>query len=164
MEMQELDGIDDEKVELSGKVFSIEKQQRFVEFQKDAKKYVIFVVALPLIGVIGLVIYGALSYEYGMNSNNMEILPNSAEGRTNTNIILCSSNPCSENAECEDQEKGFFCKCNTGWLGKCKLYFLFFSKFVANLQCIAMSQLNVSKVFKIVTETHWDFCPKFLSN
>ena len=45
MEMQELDGIDDEKVELSGKVFSIEKQQRFVEFQKDAKKYVIFVVA-----------------------------------------------------------------------------------------------------------------------
>ena len=68
----------------------------------------------------------ALSYEYGMNSNNMEILPNSAEGRTNTNIILCSSNPCSENAECEDQEKGFFCKCNSGWLGKCKLYFLIF--------------------------------------
>ena len=133
MEMQELDGIDDEKVELSGKVFSIEKQQRFVEFQKDAKKYVIFVVALPLIGVIGLVIYGALSYEYGMNSNNMEILPNSAEGRTNTNIILCSSNPCSENAECEDQEKGFFCKCNSGWLGKCKLYFLIFFKVCGQL-------------------------------
>ena len=71
MEMQELDGIDDEKAEFSGKVFSIEKQKRFVEFQKDAKKYVIFVVALPLIGVIGLVIYSALSYEYGMNSNNM---------------------------------------------------------------------------------------------
>ena len=110
MEMQELDGIDDEKAELSGKVFSIEKQKRFLEFQKDAKKYVIFVVALPLIGVIGLVIYSALSYEYVMNSNHMEILPNSAEGRINTNIILCSSNPCSENAECEDQEKGFFCR------------------------------------------------------
>ena len=109
MEMQELDGIDDEKAELSGKVFSIEKQQRFVEFQKDAKKYVIFVVALPPIGVIGLVIYGALSYEYGMNSTTMEI---SAEGRSKTKIIMCSSNPCGENAECEDQE------CNSGWRGK----------------------------------------------
>ena len=121
MEMQELDGIDDEKAELSGKVFSIEKQQRFVQFQKDAKKYVIFVVALPLIGVIGLVIYSALSYEYGMNSTHMEI---SAEGRTNTKIIKCSSNPCSENAaKCEDQENGFFCKCNSGWRGKYILYF-----------------------------------------
>ena len=119
MEMQELDGIDDEKAELSGKVFSIEKQKRFVEFQKDAKKYVIFVVALPLIGVIGLVLYGALSYEYGLNST----LPDSAEGRSDTKIILCSSNPCSENAECEDQENGFFCKCNSGWIGKYLLYF-----------------------------------------
>ena len=124
MEMQELDGIDDEKAEFSGKVFSIEKQKRFVEFQKDAKKYVIFVVALPLIGVIGLVIYSALSYEYVMKSNHMEILPNSAEERTKTKIIMCSSNPCSENTtECKDQENGFFCKCNSGWRGKYILYF-----------------------------------------
>jgi hypothetical protein len=40
-------------------------------------------VALPLIGAIGLALYGALSYEYGMNINQMdnnqkmEILPNS---------------------------------------------------------------------------------------
>ena len=57
MEMQELNGFDDEKAELSGKVFSIEKQKRFVEFQKDAKKYVIFVLALPVIGAIGLSIF-----------------------------------------------------------------------------------------------------------
>ena len=67
MEMQELDGIDDEKAELSGKVFSIEKQKRFVEFQKDARKYVICVLALPLIGAIGLSIYGALNYAFNLN-------------------------------------------------------------------------------------------------
>ena len=71
MEMQKLCAIEDEKVELS--VF-IEKEKRF---QKDAKKYLVFVVALPLIGAIGLALYGALSYEYGMNSNPMEILPDS---------------------------------------------------------------------------------------
>ena len=54
MEMQEINGSDDEKAEVSGKVFSIEKQKRFVEFQKDAGKYVIFVLALPVIGAIGL--------------------------------------------------------------------------------------------------------------
>jgi len=67
MEMQELNGFDDETVELSGKVFSIEKQKRFVEFQKDAKKYVIFVLALPVIGAIGLSIYGALNYALNLN-------------------------------------------------------------------------------------------------
>ena len=72
MEMQELDVIEDEKTELS--VF-IEKQKIF---QKDAKKYLVFVVALPLIGAVGLALYGALSYEYGMNTNQkMEILPDS---------------------------------------------------------------------------------------
>ena len=77
MEMKELDVVEDEKTELS--VF-IEKQKLF---QKDAKKYIVFVVALPLIGAIGLALYGALSYEYGMNINQMnnnqemEILPNS---------------------------------------------------------------------------------------
>ena len=116
--MQKLCAIEDEKVELS--VF-IEKEKRF---QKDAKKYLVFVVALPLIGAIGLALYGALSYEYGMNSKHMEELPNSAEGRINTKIIMCSSNPCSENAElCEDQENGFFCECNSGWRGKYILYF-----------------------------------------
>ena len=70
--MQELDVIEDEKTELS--VF-IEKQKIF---QKDAKKYLVFVVALPLIGAIGLALYGALSYKYGMNTNQkMEILPDS---------------------------------------------------------------------------------------
>ena len=72
MEMQKLCAIEDEKVELS--VF-IEKEKRF---QKDAKKYLVFVVALPLIGAIRLALYGALSYEYGMNTNQkMEILPDS---------------------------------------------------------------------------------------
>ena len=67
MEMQELDGFHHEKAELSGKVFSIEKQKRFVEFQKDARKYVIFVLALPVIGAIGLSIYGALNYAFDLN-------------------------------------------------------------------------------------------------
>ena len=67
MEMQELNGFDDETVELSGKVFSIEKQKRFVEFQKDARKYVNFVLALPVIGAIGLSIYGALNYALNLN-------------------------------------------------------------------------------------------------
>ena len=65
--MQELNGFDDEKAEVSGKVFSIEKQKRFVEFQKDARKYVIFVLALPVIGAIGLSIYGALNYALNLN-------------------------------------------------------------------------------------------------
>ena len=65
--MQELNGFDDEKAELSGKVFSIEKQKRFVEFQKDARKYVNFVLALPVIGAIGLSIYGALNYALNLN-------------------------------------------------------------------------------------------------
>ena len=67
MEMQELSGFDDEKAEVSRKVFSIEKQKRFVEFQKDARKYVIFVLALPVIGAIGLSIYGALNYAFNLN-------------------------------------------------------------------------------------------------
>ena len=75
--MQELDGIDDEKAELSEKVFSIEKQKRFVEFQKDVKKYVIFVLALPLIGAIGLSIYGALNYEFDLKFDKTETLPSS---------------------------------------------------------------------------------------
>ena len=75
--MQEVNGIDDEKAELSGKVFSIEKQKRFVEFQKDVKKYVIFVLALPLIGVIGLSVYGALNYEFDLRFDNTETLPSS---------------------------------------------------------------------------------------
>lgn len=70
MEIQELDGIDDERAELSIKVFSIEKQKRFVEFQKDAKKYLIFVLALSLIGAIGLSIYGALNYEFELENLN----------------------------------------------------------------------------------------------
>ena len=65
--MQELNGFDDEKAELSGKVFSIEKQKRFVEFQKDARKYVNFVLALPVIGAIGLSIYGALNFAFNLN-------------------------------------------------------------------------------------------------
>ena len=65
--MQELDGFAVEKAERSGKVFSIEKQKRFVEFQKDARKYVIFVLALPVIGAIGLSIYGALNYAFNLN-------------------------------------------------------------------------------------------------
>ena len=67
MEMQELDGFHNEKAKLSGKVFSIEKQKRFVEFQKDVRKYVIFVLALPVIGIIGLSIYGALNYAFNLN-------------------------------------------------------------------------------------------------
>ena len=77
MEMQEVNGIDDEKAELSGKVFSIEKQKRFVEFQKDVKKYIIFVLALPLIGAVGLSIYGALNYEFDLKFVKTETLPSS---------------------------------------------------------------------------------------
>ena len=65
--MQELDGFHHEKADRSGKVFSIEKQKRFLKFQKDARKYVIFVLALPVIGAIGLSIYGALNYEFNLN-------------------------------------------------------------------------------------------------
>ena len=79
MEMQEieLNGINDEKAEFSGKIFSIEKQKRFVEFQKDVKKYVIFVLALPLIGAIGLSVYGALNYEFNLRFDKTETLPSS---------------------------------------------------------------------------------------
>ena len=39
-------------------------RKRIQEQEKSGQKYVIFVVALPLIGVIGLSILGALNYEY----------------------------------------------------------------------------------------------------
>ena len=87
IEMQELD---DEKAELSGKVFSIEKQKRFVEFQKDVKKYVIFVLALPLIGAIGLSTYGALNYEFNLQFDKTETLPSSNIKRlVKTYYIFC---------------------------------------------------------------------------
>ena len=77
MQEIELNGIDDEKAEFSGKVFSIEKQKRFVEFQKDVKKYIIFVLALPLIGAIGLSVYGAVNYEFNLRFDKKETLPSS---------------------------------------------------------------------------------------
>ena len=77
MQEIELNGINDEKAEFSGKIFSIEKQKRFVEFQKDVKKYVIFVLALPLIGAIGLSVYGALNYEFNLRFDKTETLPSS---------------------------------------------------------------------------------------
>ena len=77
MQEIELNGINDEKAEFSGKIFSIEKQKRFVEFQKDVKKYVIFVLALPLIGAIGLSVYGALNYEFKLRFDKTETLPSS---------------------------------------------------------------------------------------
>ena len=120
MEMQKLCAIEDEKVELS--VF-IEKEKRF---QKDAKKYLVFVVALPLIGAIGLALYGALSYEYGMNTSQTEIFSNSESKPPITNnqigrdldlINDCFPNPCMHGNCVVNKTNGYLCSCHTGWKG-----------------------------------------------
>jgi len=124
MEMQELD---DEKAELSSKVFSIEKQKRFEEFQKDVKKYIIFVLALPLIGAVGLSIYGALNYEFDLQFDKTVTLPSSNITSCkpgwygelcDKEVIKCSLDTCSGNGKCEDKQNGFSCKCNLGWIGE----------------------------------------------
>jgi hypothetical protein len=66
-------------------------RKRIQEQEKSGQKYVIFVVALPLIGVIGLSILGALNYEYNsFQGEKCDKLP----------IVDCSSDPCNNNGSC----------------------------------------------------------------
>ena len=120
-------------------------RKRIQKQEKSGQKYLIFVVALPLIGVISLSILGALNFQYNLFEGTKPIVDCSSDPCENggfcTNvdnhfdcqcqpgwygetcekeIIKCSLDTCSSNGQCEDKENGFFCKCDPGWIGNVK--------------------------------------------